>query len=128
MDTRYESKEQILLNELIGLANRYGVLELDACPQLLKLMQALLEKVYRYAEMDVDVSALLAKHNRLSVDVLLLPMIDELFINQARQDEYQTLLTHLAEILQQYTLDDAFSVGFLVEIKQLLNNDLSIFN
>lgn len=80
MDPRHESRAQEILNQIIELINqllRETPADVISNPDI----KTIAHLIYDYAQMKVDVDDTLAKHNLLSVDMVLLPHIEELITN-----------------------------------------------
>lgn len=83
MDSRHESLEQEILNELIDLINGYVRDNLDDVltdERLNQDIKKVAQYVYDYARLYIDLDSMLSKKNLLSIDVVPFPKIEELII------------------------------------------------
>lgn len=81
MDSRHESFEQETMNQCIELMNDYickNTDELASKESLREDMRIISQYIYHFSHLPVDVDAVFSKKNLLSVDIISLPLIEEM--------------------------------------------------
>lgn len=112
MDSRHESQEQEVLNTIINYINRYiqeNIEEIIAKEHLRHNIKAIATAIYKYAHMWADVEGVFSNKNFLSVDVVLLPLVQDNFVPQA---EFSEVIRNIESILHNDQSNDSFYQGF----------------
>lgn len=108
MDSRHESFKEALLNKIITLINVYIQNHTDQYIEntlLQTQIHRICQQIYQYLGMQVDVSGVLSKHNLLSVDVVLFPLIADTESNQILSDQgFKKLMEDIRQLLQDNNL------------------------
>lgn len=90
MDPRHESRELEILNEIIHFINHYiqqHAEEILAREKLRNDIKKIAKIIYHYAHKWIDVEGVFSNRNFLSIDVVLLPAITDVFISQSHFTE-----------------------------------------
>ncbi|VVC75792.1 hypothetical protein AQUSIP_10890 [Aquicella siphonis] len=105
MDPRHESFKQGLLNHVISTINSYMKDNMDAfvaSETSQEKARKICKHIYQYLGVAVDVDGIISKHNLLSIDVVMLPVVDDPEARKIlKQDTFLALLEHIHGILQQ---------------------------
>lgn len=126
MDARHETFQQEILNQVISTINQYiknntDDLLLDNILQ--DQIKEISKHIYLYSKIAVDVEGILSKHNLLSIDVVLFPLIldvnDEVFINS----DFEQLLTTINAIIQQEKspIQPDSNIDLLQQMKRIIS-------
>lgn len=107
MDPRHEFLEQEMLNELISTINRYIHEHTDEIlekPKLCKEMQEISACIYNHAKLPVDLDGIFSKRNFLSIDVVSLPLLDDMTLSQALHsvEDVTIVIKQIQSIITQY--------------------------
>ena len=126
MDSRHESEEQEILNELIDSINIYILDNLDEIlvrESLLEDIKSVSRSIYAYAQISIDVEDYLSKKNFLSIDVVCLPKINDAAIlkNGANTVSFSKVFEDLHAMTCSGTSEDYFRRNFKSDIQRLLN-------
>jgi hypothetical protein len=116
VDSRHESLDQEVLNHLICCINNYVKNNLDEIvvnDHLLNEMKIISQYIYGYVQMPLDLEHLFSKKNFLSIDIVFLPLIDE--VNNENQHNLRMLIANISS-----TINGKGSSGFYNDIKKIL--------
>jgi hypothetical protein len=126
MDSRYEPFPQEILNQLISIINtliQENTDDLLMNEVLRDRVKKIGEYIYLYTEHDVDVSGILSKHNLLSIDVVLFPLIYEIANHVTLVDNFDELISRIKSLISQEnsskSLNDVDAL-FIQKIKHVL--------
>ena len=124
MDSRHESLEQEILNELIESINIYILDNLDEIivrDRLLEDMKDISRCIYNYAEMEIDVDEYLSKKNILSIDIVHLPKLNgETSRIFARKNDFAKIVADISSVVCVNNTEDYYYRMFKDEIHRLL--------
>lgn len=131
MDSRHETREQELLNELIEGINIYILDNLDEIiirDKLLNDMKIISRCIYAYANMPVNVDDFISRKNLLSVDVVHLPKLAEEDLTQGRRKQsLADTLARIESVICVSPCEDYFHRQFKVEIQRLINKHAEVW-
>lgn len=91
MDARHESLAHETVNQLIEFINHYIAQHTDEVVShmdLLEDMKMITSDIYQLAGRAIEVEAMLSRQNLLSTDVVCLPLIDEMVVEDNEFDEF----------------------------------------
>src|SRR6185437_13346232 len=80
MDVRHQSFKEALLNQIITTINKYINENVDSLLENKSLqseIKYICKHIYDYLTIPVDIDGILSKHNLLSIDVVLFPIISD---------------------------------------------------
>jgi len=120
MDSRHQSIEQELLNNLVYTINHYIVDNIDDFIEQDDLQAEFKEisfHIYAYAKQWVDIEGIFSKKNLLSIDTVLLPEVDEEFIGCANGD-FAQVVKDIEDIINQHK--DSHSAALQAKLKMIL--------
>jgi len=126
MDSRHESLEQEILNELIDGINIYILDNLDEIivrDKLLDDMKAISKCIYDYAEMPVDVDDFLSKKNFLSIDLVHLPKLNDeaAFKTFATKNDFAKIVEDIDTVICVRNTEDYYTRKFKDDMQRLLS-------
>lgn len=108
MDPRHESFKQGLLNHIINTINLYIRDNTDAIvqsPFLLNAVRGICKRIYAYLGVPVDVDEIISRQNLLSIDVVMLPAVEDPEAGKIlNEDDFLHLLEYIHEELQRSAL------------------------
>jgi hypothetical protein len=80
MDVRHQSFKEALINQIITIINKYINENIDSLlknESLQSEIKYICKHIYDYLNIPVDIDGILSKHNLLSIDVVMLPLVTD---------------------------------------------------
>lgn len=106
MDPRHQSSDEYIFNEIIAAVNHYITDHVDyLCDmrnkKIRRYIKQVCQSVYEYAGVSVDIDAILAKKNLLSIDVVLFPYVrDEDFTKKHDHRMYMQVVRQIIKLAE----------------------------
>lgn len=128
MDSRHESYKELLLNQLVSKINTFVKANTDnivSNPVLHKQLKQMTHCIYKYlgASSNVDTESILSKHNLLSIDVVLFPLVHEATANKILNEaEFEHLMSHLQYIIDSDHPESKSDEAFLTSLTSTITN------
>ena len=124
MDSRHESHELEILNELIDSINIYILDNLDEIvirDKLLLHMRDISKYIYDYAHIQIDVNEFISKKNLLSIDIVHLPKLpEEALFPHNGNGKFHKMLEEIHSIVDVNASEDYYVRKFKDELQRLL--------
>ncbi len=106
MDPRHESLEREILNQLIMIVNRYIEENIDDLLNdeiIQREIKTICKMIYGFVGMNIDVDGFLSKHNLLSIDVVLFPLLANVAESRFHSSEkFPDLIAHLKMLIDEH--------------------------
>lgn len=125
MDSRHESIDQEILNRFIAFINQFISANIDEIlikEWLANDIKRISSAIYAYAHMDVDVVDIIAKENFLSLDMIVLPSVDDatLCSIERKNSDFVHLLGEIHTIATKRNNVDMGEHQFYAEMQKIL--------
>jgi hypothetical protein len=102
MDSRHEFYEQEILNKIITELNfclKEKNEEIIQYTDFSQTLKSISNDIYRYLEMDVEVDAILANKNLLSIDVVPFPLVESSQASTNDKEKFNELIVKIKTYL-----------------------------
>jgi hypothetical protein len=126
MDSRHESLREGLLNHFIHILNAYIASDTDTLVEddsLRHAIQSMCHQIYQFFGEAVDVDGILSKHNLLSIDVVLLPLIpDPEPSTLLKKTEFSNFVNEMEMNINQLNDTSLHCIHLKTNLTQVLND------
>lgn len=104
MDPRHETIDLEILNRCVNYLNHFVSANIDEIliqEWLANDIRRIAENIYHYANMEVDISHLIAKKNFLSLDMVQLPIIDDATLcrSERKNSDFSNMISSIELIV-----------------------------